>query len=100
MKPGETTLSRASSVVVAGMEERSPIATIASPRTPMSPRYHGAPVPSRMRPFAILRSSVGVVVVAQDERRTTAATDNGERRTENPLIAVPSPDPRESDARG
>src|SRR5437764_394917 len=40
MKPGATTLSCASSVAVAAVEERSPMATSVSPRTPPSARDH------------------------------------------------------------
>jgi hypothetical protein len=48
----------ASMVVFASTAERSPTATIVSPRTPMSARNQGEPVPSRTRPLMIFRSSM------------------------------------------
>ena len=43
--------------VFAAAPLRSPIAAIRSPLTPTSPRNHGAPVPSTMRPPAMIRSN-------------------------------------------
>src|SRR5437868_11223028 len=52
--------------------DRSPMETIVSPRTPTSPRYHGAPVPSTMRALVILRSREGFGAVAQETEKQKA----------------------------
>ena len=56
MKPGATTSPDASMRVRAIAFERSPIAAIRSPETPTSPGYQGAPVPSTIRPPAMITS--------------------------------------------
>ena len=56
MKPGDTTRLRASIVDFAWRPANWPIAVMRSPVIPTSPRYHGAPVPSTMRP-PVMRTS-------------------------------------------
>src|SRR3954471_13929624 len=86
MKPGETTLSCASIVFAAETFERSPMETIVSPRTPTSPRYHGAPVPSMMRPLMIFKSSMaGFGAVAQ----AAAKREKAETRNQKENLARP-----------
>src|SRR3954470_2028440 len=60
MKPGATTLPAASMTRAADASMRDAIRTIVSPLTATSPRYHGLPVPSTMRPLRISRS-IGAV---------------------------------------
>ena len=56
MNPGATTMPRASMVRLAGAPARLPMAAILPCRMPMSPEYHGEPVPSMMRPCWITTS--------------------------------------------
>jgi len=49
MNPGATTMPCASIVGFAGAPARLPMAAILPCRTPMSPEYHGEPVPSMIR---------------------------------------------------
>src|SRR5579863_363849 len=56
MKPGATARPVASIVLPAVAPARCPIPAIRPLRTPMSPRNHGLPVPSAMRPPRIRRS--------------------------------------------
>src|SRR3954451_24296332 len=87
MKPGATTLSCASIVFAAATFDRSPMETMVSPRTPRSPRYHGAPVPSMMRPLMIFRSSMaGLGAVAQDAVKRQKAESR--KQKENREIGV------------
>src|SRR6266496_3050404 len=59
MNPGATVLPAASMTRAAGASIRRPIRAIVSPRTAMSPRYQGLPVPSTIRPFLMIRSYAG-----------------------------------------
>src|SRR5713101_18649 len=56
MKPGATTLPRASIVRARFASLRLPMAAIFPSRIPTSPEYHGEPVPSIMWPSVITRS--------------------------------------------
>src|SRR5207248_8377489 len=56
MKPGAITRLEASTVDAAPRSEATPTAAIRSPAIATSPRYHGAPVPSTIRPFVITTS--------------------------------------------
>src|SRR5579864_5957261 len=56
MKPGATTLPAASMVRLRAEAERLPMAAILPSRIPMSPEYHGEPVPSMMWPFVMTMS--------------------------------------------
>src|SRR5947207_1350101 len=55
-EPGATTRPPASTTRAAGASIRGAMRAIVSPRTATSPRYHGLPVPSTMRPLRIRRS--------------------------------------------
>src|SRR5579883_1981525 len=57
IKPGATTIPRASIVRERGAPARLPIAAIFPPRSPMSPECHGDPVPSMMRPLTMTMSN-------------------------------------------
>ena len=59
MKPGATTFPAASMVRLRGAAERLPMAAIFPSRIPMSPEYHGEPVPSMMWPWVMTRSKAG-----------------------------------------
>src|SRR5688500_7436523 len=93
MKPGETMWSCASMVFFDGTSARSPTATMTSPRTPTSPRNQGAPVPSRMRPFVIFKSSiafsrVGWVVVQRASSVMARSTATAGGRVSERFVAT------------
>src|SRR5215216_2263717 len=79
MNPGATIFPAASMVRVAGASMRGAIRTIVSLRTAMSPRYHGLPVPSTMRPLRITRSNAGACARGV---ATTKDSDAAARRKE------------------
>src|SRR5688572_17664750 len=57
MNPGDTTRSFASTTSVAGAPASRPMATMRSPRTPMSCRIQGLPDPSSTRPLTMRMSN-------------------------------------------
>ena len=59
MNPGATTAPAASTVRAALAPASRPIAAMRPPRIPMSPAYHGEPVPSTTWPFRMTRSKAG-----------------------------------------
>src|SRR5436190_21691971 len=79
MNPGAIVLPAASMTRAAGASIRRPIRAIVSPRTAMSPRYQGLPVPSTIRPFLMIRSYAGgwaPGAAAANARRTTETRDH------------------------
>ncbi len=58
MNPGATTIPCASIRRVAVAAANFPIAAIRPPRIPTSPEYHGEPVPSMIRPLAMMTSKL------------------------------------------
>src|ERR1035441_5977857 len=74
MNPGATTMPRASMLRRAGWPSRCPTAAILPARMPMSPAYHGEPVPSMMRPLRITMSYglAAAAVMAEGGQRARA----------------------------
>jgi hypothetical protein len=68
MKPGATTLPLASIVRLRAAEERLPMAEMRPSRIPMSPEYHGEPVPSMMCPLVMTRSKDASAANAKGKR--------------------------------
>src|SRR5436309_3052429 len=64
MKPGATTIPRASMLRHAGAPESRPIAAILPARIPTSAAYHGEPVPSITWPLWMTRSKGGKAAAA------------------------------------
>src|SRR3990170_1383524 len=81
MKPGETTCPAASMTRAAWPGRRGPIATMVSPVTATSPRYHGDPVPSTMRPPLMSRSYEGVCADGSVPRSSAETRASGSIHT-------------------
>src|SRR6266496_3892013 len=97
MNPGATVLPAASMTRAAGASIRRPIRAIVSPRTAMSPRYQGLPVPSTIRPFLMIRSYAGgwaPGAVAANARRTTK-THHHMPRTITRIVAADTSSPEQ-----
>src|SRR5215471_17205265 len=71
INPGATTFPAASIVRWRAAAERLPIAAILPSRIPISPEYHGEPVPSMMWPFVMtISNACGVCAHSNPQART------------------------------
>src|SRR5581483_8590944 len=75
IKPGATTSPRASIVVPRFAWDKLPIAAIFPSRMPISPEYHGDPVPSIMWPLMITVSKLCCAWDTTDNTQKTTIMD-------------------------